>query len=319
MPDPDQIPYVSTVKRLTNVDEIGDVPVIGGLYNAGNTVIDYLESDCHPDWHVYAETLFPALGQATLVLLSFGLDDVLRGYLRPGGGRGFGGLGRASRRGRRSTKATRAKGLLKKGIPEVGELLGKHLPGAQLIAARRTSAAERFLWRVDGLAQRGLWYWMIADILDDFTVNWTTGLYQSVDCRGIEVGGMERHAQNTSSPGIGFRALPLTEDVDEWGVVNSTTTTVSAPPGYQGALVYTVISNNGSGLWRPMVVDLGAVYREVRGGPSYLNPETGLYESSVVIRSANNPDYQWGIETDVFGTIDISSADATFLATGGPL
>ena len=85
---------------------------LGEEYRSANAVVDYFESDCHPDWHVYVETLFPALGKAVLVLLSFGLDDVLRGYLRPAGGRGFGGLGRASRRYRAPTKAQRARGIL---------------------------------------------------------------------------------------------------------------------------------------------------------------------------------------------------------------
>lgn len=313
MPDPDQIPYVSQVKRLTSIDEIEDVPVIGSLWNAGNTVIDYFESDCHPDWYVYAETLWPVAGRAALVLLSFGLDDVLRGYLRPGGGRGFGGLGRASRRPRRTTKATRAKGLLRKGIPEIGELLGRHLPGATILEARQVSNAERFLWKVDGLAQRGLWYWMIADILDDFTVGWTTALYQSEDCRGLEVGGMFRTDSATGSTGTGYRALAVDEEVEEWGVVNSTSTTASAPNGFLGELLYTVAGIGGPGPWRPVVVDLGAVHREIRGTDAVLNPETGLYESSVVARFADNPDFQWGIETDAFEAVLVTDATVTLI------
>lgn len=220
MPSPDQIPYVSQVRRLANIDDIGDIPVIGDIYGAANTVIDYAESDCHPDWNIYVETLFPALGEAVLVLLSFGLDDVLRGYFRPAGGRGFGGLGRASRRTRRLTRAQRARGLLRGGIPEIGELIGRHLPNAEVVRGRNIGRGERWLWRVDGIAQRGLWYWMVADVTEDFLVNWTTALLESEECNCPDAAGIRATGPAGIIPNDGdWHPFPIIFVEEEWGLV----------------------------------------------------------------------------------------------------
>lgn len=279
MPDPDQIPYVSTIKRLTNIDEIRDVPVLGGLYGTANTVIDYFESNCNPDWNIYVQTLFPPLGQVVLVLLTFGLDDVLRGYLRPAGGRGFGGLGRASRRRRRPTKAQRALGKLEGGIPEIGEELGKHLPGAEVIKARPIGTAEELLWKVDGLAQRGLWYWMIADILDDFTVNWTTALYRSEDCRDVDAAGMERFEGIQAVPQESiFTTVPLGTVVQSWGNLSHDHSGLTVPAGMTGLISYSARLEPGNQPGSVLELSL----RITGNGTSYIqnalpgtNPETG--------------------------------------------
>jgi uncharacterized protein YaiE (UPF0345 family) len=245
MPDPNDIPYVNVVKRLNDVDSIREVPVIGNLLGTANTVIDYAESDCNPDWEVYVETLFPALGQALLVLLTFGLDDVLRGYLRPGGGRGFGGLGRASRRLRRPTRAQRARGLLRGGIPEIGELVGKNLPGAQTLAGRNVGSAEKFLWRVDGLAQRGLWYWMVADVLEDFSINWTTALYESGQCKCPGSGGVDLLGPSYAIPGDGeWKNIVIPTVTDSWGTVPiHDASGATIPAGSYGSVMATVFPN----------------------------------------------------------------------------
>lgn len=321
MPDPNDIPYVSTVKRLTNIDEIRNVPVIGGLYGAGNTVIDYFESDCHPDWYVYAETLFPALGEAVLVLLSFGLDDVLRGYFRPAGGRGFGGLGRASRRVRRPTRAQLARGQLKGGIPEVGELIGRNLPGAEIVRARQITQAEKMLWKVDGLAQRGLWYWMIADILDDFTVNWTTALYSSVDCIGLEVGGFSRTTDGTYAVGLGFASMPCDILLDQWGPVSSTARQFVIPAGYQGSVALQAscgIEHPATNGWTPTIRRLGALGPNAVGQPATLNPETGLWEMGVTLKVYDGGTFEWGVNFPTFGWIFSNDATITGALTKTP-
>ena len=238
MPNPDQIPYVKLIKRATVPDVWKDVPILGDVYDAGNAIVDFIESDCRPGWDVYVETLWPALGQAVLVLLYFGLDDVLRGYFRPGGGRGIGGLGRASRRQPRPTARMRAKGALKGGIPELGELFGKNLPGATVVKARNVGSAQKFLWHVDGLAQRGLYYWMIADVTSDFIINWTTGIMESEECIGVEVAGFERQRaqygliQNTST----YNVVPCPSAVESYGPITDTEYSLFVPSGFTGKL-----------------------------------------------------------------------------------
>lgn len=238
-PDPDQIPYVSQIKRLADVEDIKHVPVLGNLYGTANAVIDYAESGCHPDWHVYIETLFPAVGQVVIAILAFGIDDVLRGYFRPAGGRGFGGLGRASRRGRAPTKAQRARGVVRGGIPEVGELLGRNLPGATLVKGRNVSKGERWIWKIDAIGQRALWYWLVADITEDFVVNWTSALMRSEQCECPGSSGVNRQGGGALTQANGeWGGIPCGAILDEWGQVTSSSSFLVVPPGQSGGVTF---------------------------------------------------------------------------------
>jgi hypothetical protein len=164
-------------------DRVKDVPYVGGIIAMAedlpgdyarkvNTIVQLLESNCRPPWLVYVRTLLPALGQAVLVLLDFGWDDIARGFLRPYGTRSRFKF----RRGKpRKWKLPE--------IPELGELIGKKLPGAKIVKARRVVAGERFLWAVDGVIQRGLWYWLIVDLVVETAYQWATNILESEYCR----------------------------------------------------------------------------------------------------------------------------------------
>lgn len=134
-------------------------------------IIKYFQNPCDAPWTVYFETAGPALGEAVLTLLDFGFDDVVRGALRPGGLRS----NRHGRRGRRG-------GGLSKAIPEVGELLGAMIPGQKNRKARRTSNGVKNLWLLDGVIQRVLWYWLVADVTVTFAFNWTSAILESRFC-----------------------------------------------------------------------------------------------------------------------------------------
>ena len=71
-----------------------------------NTVVKFIDNPCDAPWAVYFETALAPAGRALLTLLTFGLDDVIRGFARPKGLRS----GRHGRRGKRSS------GILPRGI-----------------------------------------------------------------------------------------------------------------------------------------------------------------------------------------------------------
>lgn len=321
MPNPDQIPYVRTLKGLADTDAISDIPVVGDLYGAANAIVDYWESECHPDWWVYVETLFPAAGDVVLNLLSFGLDDVLRGYFRPEGGRGFGGLGRASRRNRRVTRAQRARGLLRGGIPEIGEMLGRNLPGAQSVRARNVGNAQRFLWRVDGLAQRGLWYWQVADLIEDFTVSWTSGLMRSQDCIGVEVGGVERYSATGAMAGFqSFNPIPLNDVVEEWGNIAHSPISAVIPGGFHGNVTFHASLEH----WQPpfgelqLKVAVGSGLDVIKSsGPPVLNEATGRYDTTVNVNVEGGKTYYWGF-SNTGGAAIAHDLTAVAIVQGGP-
>lgn len=141
-----------------------------------NSVIKFFEDPCQAPWSVYFELALPPLGHAAITLLTFGLDDVFRGYFRP---KGVYALKRTWRR-RPRTRLGRA---LRRGVPELGELVGRNLPGAERAAARGVTAGARGLWLFDGVLQRYLFWWMIIDVLIDTLYEWTTLIAKTEYCK----------------------------------------------------------------------------------------------------------------------------------------
>lgn len=137
-----------------------------------NVITKFLSFDCGADWFVYVETLLPAAGELFLVLIDFDWDDIARGFFRPAGIR--------ARRKMRNRK--RKKKRFKFELPEIGELIGKNIPGAKFVKGRRVGTLGRWFWRIDGIAQRFLWYWLVVDMTIDFFYNWSTGIMTHKRC-----------------------------------------------------------------------------------------------------------------------------------------
>jgi len=142
--------------------------VAGGDTALVNNIVFLWQNPCAATPSAYFQTLFPAAGEALITFLSFGWDDVLRGAVRPKG----------AYCGRRKQKKPRARpGILRQLLTDdVGNNIGKHIPGTKTIRARPTSSGVNFLWRADGVLQRGLFWWMVSDIVNDFFVNWSSGI-----------------------------------------------------------------------------------------------------------------------------------------------
>jgi len=138
-----------------------------------NYVIDAWTQACEAPWYIYVSTLKPALLAAFITLITFGWDDVLRGYARP-----------PDRHARRRTGKKRGKGKIGiRGIPEFGEAIGRQLPGSQEVKGINWSNGLRTLWRIDSVAQMALFWWLVADVTIDFGFNWTSLLYETRWCQ----------------------------------------------------------------------------------------------------------------------------------------
>jgi len=135
-----------------------------GYFDKVNYVIDAWAMPCEAPWYIYVSTLKPAALAAFITLLTFGWDDVLRGFARPKG------LGR----GRRTMKK-RGKGKIGlRGFPEIGELLGRQLPGSEQVKGIKWSDGLKTLWRIDTVVQGFLFAWLVADVTNDFAFEWTS-------------------------------------------------------------------------------------------------------------------------------------------------
>ncbi len=166
-------------------------PVDPGYFDKVNYVIDSWTRGCEAPWFIYVETMGPAALKAFITLMTFGWDDVARGFFRPRGLR--------SQRHRRKGKKT---GRLARFFPEIGEEIGKRLPGATEVKGRFYGHGEKALWLIDGVIQRGLFWWLIADVTIDFAFNWTSLLYESDFCKDDGLGRFANEpTEDNAAPG----------------------------------------------------------------------------------------------------------------------
>lgn len=147
-------------------------------------IVDFVEDPCHAPWLVYLQLARPALGNAVITLLSFGMDDVFRGWVKPSNLKPLRGFRRFRGGGRRGGRGG--------GIPEIGEMIGKHLPGAGGLNQATYGGTTRFIWTIDGAIQRVLWYWLVLDVTVTFFYDWASAVQESRFCRassGVRAGG----------------------------------------------------------------------------------------------------------------------------------
>ena len=142
-----------------------------GFFEQINYIKKFVSNPCDAPWTVYVELFFPALGKALLMILAFGMDDVLRGFFRPKGVRGPW----HRRRGRKGKARFR-------GIPEIGEAIGSRLPGAEEVRGRSVSQGVKHMWMVDGVLQRILWYWLLVDVVVEGLYQWTSMINKTEFC-----------------------------------------------------------------------------------------------------------------------------------------
>lgn len=142
-----------------------------------NYVIDAWTVACEAPWYIYISTLKPALLTAFITLITFGWDDVARGYFRPRG------LGRRTSKGRRGKPG---RGFPR--FPELGEEIGKRIPGADEVKGFKWGRFGNTLWRIDTIVQQGLFWWLVADVTIDLAYNWTSVLYETRWCQDTPLG-----------------------------------------------------------------------------------------------------------------------------------
>lgn len=147
-----------------------------------NAIIDFIIDPCDAPFLLYVELALPPLGKAIIMWFSFGLDDVIRGYFRPKGLR-------TARHGRGGKRGGKKPGRIRKALSripgigdDVGDFVGQHLPGAKEAKGRVVSQGVKHLWILDGFVQRGLFYWLVADLVTDFLYDWTSLLQESEYC-----------------------------------------------------------------------------------------------------------------------------------------
>ncbi len=152
-----------------------------GIFDRVNYVVEAWNNPCDVPWTIYMETAVPALLEAFIAIVCFDVGDVLRFIFRPTNLRG----GRHGSRRRKGQHGRRAKGIR-------GRLASKLPPFARL-QQRHVTQGVKHLWVIDGIGQRLLWWWLVADVASGFVYNWTSMIYKTERC------------QLANAPGAGLR------------------------------------------------------------------------------------------------------------------
>lgn len=194
MPEPEQIPLIGPIYQASEIDEAKEVPILGGVIGTINAVTNFVEYGCYPHWTVWVDTFWRPAGILVIQILSFGWGDILRGYFRPTNIRGIGGRTRVPTRGKKNKPGKSGRTRRIPRPPEIGNEIGKALPGSTFFQGRKVTGVERAAWVIDGQQQRVLWWWLVADVTEDFVTNWTTAIMESEACAKPNTGQIKVEA-----------------------------------------------------------------------------------------------------------------------------
>jgi hypothetical protein len=221
-----------------------------------NYVIDWWQNPCSAPFEVYVETALPAFLEVIVFMITLTPQDLIKSHVE-----------RSTKRGARR----RAVALGRRG-------------------ATKTERALKHFWRIEGLAERGLFWWAVVDLAVDGAYRWTVLMDQTIWCSG---GGSLLAEQKNYSPAISPSWLPFTvsnviQNTEPWLYTGSL---VSAGRGeYHALLTITVHQAGPFGPFRNFQIRLtasvGGEHFEAVSDPVDLNTTSG----TTVMISLSMPD-----------------------------
>lgn len=173
------------------------MPRAPGIFDKVNYIVDMWSNPCNAPWMVYIETAGPAFLDVLIAIVCFDIGDVLRFIFRPTNFRG----GRHGRAGRKGTAGRKPKGIRAR--------LAAKLPPFAKLQQRSVTNGVRTLWKIDGIGQRLLWWWLVIDVGTGFLYNWTSMIYKSERCQMALAPGAAAREHTTQ----GFIGIQLWPDV----------------------------------------------------------------------------------------------------------
>lgn len=147
------------------------MPQPPGIIDKVNFVIKEWSYGCDGPWWLYVETALPALLEAFVSFEEFDPANIVRSFARPKGLRSL-------RHGRRGKRGGKRGG----GIPDYNDMIGDYFREESGLGERHVSSGVQHLWRFLGLAERALFYWMVADLAADFAFRWTSLIHREFNC-----------------------------------------------------------------------------------------------------------------------------------------
>ena len=142
-----------------------------GIIDRVNYLVNSCNNPCDVPWAVYVETALPAALEAVIAVVCFDIGDVARFIFRPASVRS----GRHGSRKRKGQHGRKPKGFRAR--------LAAKLPPFEALQQRKIAQGVRNLWIIDGIGQRLLWWWLVADVTTGFLYNWTSMIQKTEICQ----------------------------------------------------------------------------------------------------------------------------------------
>ncbi len=192
------------------------MPKPPGPIDKANYIAHFFEDPCHAPWTVYVELAAEAAGELALAFIEPTPADVLRFYVKPRGARSAGRFG-----GYIGGEETEEGIQL---LPDINEVVGTRLPFSEWIGESLVHDKLAFFWALDGILERLLWYYLLAEMAEDFLFNWTTLINRSEYC-SIDMGGsayIKRESQFMFPMHL-WQAVEPMQVVKSWGAIQGLT------------------------------------------------------------------------------------------------
>lgn len=151
--------------------------------DAINYVRRYLIDPCDAPLTAYVQTFLQALLIALIQWYWIDFAQIVSGWVKPARA---GSLKRSLRKGHRGHKS----GRINKGRllwhwlkTDWWDELGKRLPGSAAFTEVNYSRGATWVWTFHGLIERVQFYVFVAEVVNDFFVNWTSLMWQTRYCQ----------------------------------------------------------------------------------------------------------------------------------------
>lgn len=153
-----------------------------GFFKKLNYIIWMSQSACGNDWTVVIKTARSAALDVLVQFLCFDLGDVARWLFRPSRelAKKFGKIEKTKRGGHSGFYFSKNR---RRGKFSPSKWVKNRLPPLKRLEARKVSNGVLHLWRIDGILQRFLFWWMVVDLAEDFLYRWTSSLYATERCQ----------------------------------------------------------------------------------------------------------------------------------------
>jgi len=166
-----------------------------------NQVVRLFSAPCNGKWSLAVETALPAIGEGLIMLLTPDPKQILQNYLRPKGSRAGGRFINVLSRRPFASATQRKYRTFGGGFPDVDELIGDSLPGRRFFSGRAIGGLEKWLWTGIEFSDTVGFYWLLADVLSNGLIVWSSNLFHSPICHpNTDVAGSWKN----HGSGLGF-------------------------------------------------------------------------------------------------------------------